>query len=67
MEKEVKIYDLHYPQQYEDEKKYWSKKSPEEKLNALEVIRKTGDKLLSNSGSADGNKQRLRRVLRVIK
>lgn len=67
MEKRIKIYDLHDSQQYEDEKQYWAKKTPEEKLHALEVIRKTGYKLLSNSENFDGNQQRLRRVLRVVK
>lgn len=67
MDKEIRIYDLHDPQQYEDEKAYWKSKTPEERLHALEVIRETGNKLIyNNKKSSDENQQRLRRVLRVV-
>ena len=63
MDKKVKIYDLHDPQQYEDEQEYWRNKSPEEKLHALEVIRHTGNKLGTKKNA---NQQRLRRVYKII-
>lgn len=66
MDKEISIYDLHDPQQYEDEKEYWSKRSPEEKLHALEIIRNTGQQFLK-SEPRDGDEQRLRRILRIVK
>ena len=48
MDKEIRIYDLHDPQQYEDEKAYWKSKTPKERLHALEVIREKGNKLIYN-------------------
>lgn len=45
MDKEIRIYDLHDPQQYEDEKAYWKSKTPEERLHALEVLRQQYYKL----------------------
>jgi len=63
MEKYVKKYHMKDPQQYEDEREYWRSKTPEEKLNALEAIRKTWHKLNPNE---DGNEQGLRRVIRII-
>lgn len=63
MNKQVKIYDLHDPQQYEDVKEYWRHKTPEEKLHALEVIRRAGNKL---GKEQNGNQQRLRRVYKII-
>ena len=66
MDKEIRIYDLHDPQQYEDEKAYWKSKTPEERLHALEVIRETGNKLIYNKSSSNEDQQRLRRVLRIV-
>ncbi|MEX0720811.1 MAG: hypothetical protein WD059_09100 [Balneolaceae bacterium] len=66
MEKEVRIYDLNDPQQYEDERKYWAGKTPEERLSALESIRRTGEKLGLYKEYYNGDKQRLLRVLRVV-
>lgn len=67
MEKEIRIYDLHDPQQYEDEKAYWKSKTPEERLHALEVIRETGNQLIyNNEHSSDENQQRFQRILRII-
>lgn len=65
--KTIRVYDLNDPQQYEDEKEYWRSKTPQERLHALEMIRETGLKFLyDNKEGEDENKQRLRRVLRVV-
>ena len=40
MEKYVKKYHLKDPQQYEDEREYWRSKTPEERLMALEALRR---------------------------
>lgn len=45
MDKEIKIYNLKDPAQYEDEKKFWEEASMEFKLNALEEIRESYFKL----------------------
>jgi predicted Fe-S protein YdhL (DUF1289 family) len=67
MERVIRKYDLHDSQQYEDERHYWLSKTPEEKLQILEAIRKTGSKLLNkNREPVNGDQQRLRRVLRVV-
>jgi hypothetical protein len=63
MEKQIKIYDLHDPQQIEDEREYWRNKTPAEKLHALEVIRRSRNKL---GKKQNGNQQRFRRIIRVI-
>lgn len=63
MNKHLKIYDLHDPQQYEDEREFWQDKTPSEKLEALEAIRLTWHKFDSKQ---DENQQRVRRVLRII-
>jgi hypothetical protein len=63
MEKRIKIYDLHDPQQYEDDREFWRNKTPREKLQALEMIRSAWYKFESNR---DENQQRLRRVFRII-
>lgn len=63
MDKKIKIYDLHDPQQYEDEREYWRDKTPEEKLHALEIIRRAGNKL---GKQQDGDQQRLRRIYKII-
>ena len=64
MEKYVKKYHLKDPQQYEDEREYWRSKTPEERLMALEAIRKTWHKL---NPDTDGSEQGFRRVIRIIK
>lgn len=67
MKKTVHKYNLKDPQQYKDDRAYWRSKSPEEKLDALEKIRKTGNKLFNKKDfPVNGNQQGLRRVLRVI-
>lgn len=63
MDKRIKIYDLHDPKQYEDEREYWQNKTPEEKLHVLEAIRHSGNKLGTKQ---NGDQQRLRRVIRII-
>jgi len=63
MEKVINIYNLHDPQQELDNIAYWKKKSPEEKLHCLEVIRFNWFKMKQKKS---GNKQRLRRVIRII-
>jgi len=47
MDKEIKIYDLKDPSQYEDEKKFWKEASIDFKLSALEEIRESYFKLLN--------------------
>ncbi len=64
MEKEIRKYDLHDPQQYKDEKNYWESKTPEEHLHTLEVIRKSGFKLSVNK--QNGDQPRFRRILRLL-
>ncbi len=67
MEKVIRKYNLHDPQQYEDERAYWRSKTPQEKLQALEAIRKTGNKLQnSKKEPINGDQQGLRRVFRVV-
>jgi len=63
MNKRIKIYDLHDPQQYEDEREYWRKKTPEEKLEVLEAIRSTWNKLDQNQHE---NPPGFQRVFRII-
>lgn len=62
MKKEIRIYDLDDPQQYEDERDYWASKSPTEKLKAVEMLRKQYSKLTSKNGSTE---QRLQRVYKI--
>jgi hypothetical protein len=62
MEKTVQIYDLHDPEQVEDEKKYWQSKTPEERLAAAESLRKRYMKLKG----IDADK-RLQRVFTITK
>lgn len=61
--KNIRIYNFKDEQQYKDEKAYWQGKTPEDKLHALETIRKTWFKLNKKS---DGDQPRLRRVFRII-
>ena len=62
MDKEIRIYDLHDPQQYEDEKTYWKSKTPKERLHAAEVLRQQYYKL-----KGYGSEPRLQRVYRITK
>lgn len=47
MDKNIKIYDLKDPLQYEDEKNFWNEASIEFKLNSLEEIRESYFKLFN--------------------
>jgi hypothetical protein len=47
MDKEIKIYDLKDPSQYEDERKFWKEASIDFKLSALEEIRESYFKLFN--------------------
>ena len=62
MKKEIRIYNLHDPQQYEDEREYWAGKTPEEKLRVLEHLRQQYLRITQN-GSAE---QGLQRVYKLI-
>ncbi|WP_158278757.1 hypothetical protein [Rhodohalobacter mucosus] len=62
MEKYVKKYHLKDPQQYEDEREYWRSKTPEERLMALEELRKQYMKLKGIDAE-----QRVQRVCKIIK
>lgn len=61
---EVRIYSLRDPRQYEDQRAYWQGRSPEERLSAVEVLRRQYSKFSADSGYDGG--ERLRRVLRVV-
>lgn len=63
MNKGIKIYDLHDPQQYEDEREYWRKKTPKEKIEVLEAIRSTWQKF---GDKKNENQRGFQRVLRII-
>ena len=62
MEKYVKKYHLKDPQQYEDEREYWRSKTPEERLMALEELRRQYMKLKGIDAE-----QRVQRVCKIIK
>jgi ribosomal protein L29 len=62
MKKTVKKYHLKDPQQYEDEREYWRNKTPEERLMALEELRRQYCKL--KGIDAD---QGVQRVYKIVK
>jgi hypothetical protein len=62
MEKYFKKYHLEDPQQYEDEQEYWRSKTPEERLLALEQLRKQYMKLKGIDAE-----QGVQRVCEIIK
>ncbi|MEX0609765.1 MAG: hypothetical protein WEA79_09315 [Balneolaceae bacterium] len=64
MKKKIRIYDLHDPKQYEDEREYWASKTPTEKLKTVEILRQQYSKLTRQNGSAE---QGLQRVYNIIK
>lgn len=64
MKKEIKIYNLKDPRQYEDEKKFWNEAGIEFKLNALEVLRESYFKIFNIN--KDEISRRLRSFYRVI-
>ena len=61
MEKYVKKYHLNDPQQYEDEREYWRSKTPEERLMALESIRRQYMKMKGIDPD-----QPMQKVIRII-
>jgi hypothetical protein len=63
VKKQIRIYDLDDPKQYEDEKKFWNEASIEFKLNALEEIRESYFKL--NNINKDEISKRLRSFYRI--
>jgi ribosomal protein L29 len=62
MEKTVKKYNLNDPQQYKDEREYWRNKTPEERLMALEELRRQYMKFKGINAE-----QGVQRVCRIIK
>ena len=60
----IRVYDLHDPSQYADDKAYWKTQSAEAKLAVLEHLRESVHKL-GIRPPKDGDIPRLRRVLRV--
>lgn len=62
MEKTIKKYHIKDPQQYEDEREYWRSKTPEERLMALDQLRKQYMKLKGIDAE-----QRVQRVYKIVK
>jgi hypothetical protein len=60
----IHTYDLKDPRQAMDDRQYWRKRSAEERLSAVEELRRQFGKFPSGKGY-DGS-QRLRRVLRIV-
>lgn len=63
MNKNIKIFDLKDPAQYDAEKKFWNNASMEFKINALEEIRESYFKLFKIN--KDETSKRLRRFYKV--
>jgi hypothetical protein len=66
MEKSVKKYNLKDNQQELDDRDYWKNQSVEKKIEVLESLRQDAVKL-GLYPDYDESKQRLRRVIRIIK
>lgn len=60
----IHTYNLNDPRQVKDERQYWRQRSAEERLSAVEDLRRQFGKFPSGKGY-DGS-QRLRRVLRIV-
>ena len=60
----VRIVSLHDPHQEVEDRAFWRSKSHEERLEALEILRRIGLKFLPST-HPDANLPRLRRVLRI--
>jgi hypothetical protein len=60
----VRKFDLKDQRQYDEDQTYWRQKSGEERLSALEELRRQFG-LFSDKWQYDGS-QRLRRVFRVV-
>jgi hypothetical protein len=61
----IHTYNLKDPRQGKDDRQYWRERSAEERLSAVEDLRRQFGKFPSGK-SYDGS-QRLRRVLRIVK
>jgi len=66
MEKMIKKYKLTDNQQALDDRQFWQRQSIEYKIEILETLREDAIKL-GLYPNHDENKQRLRRVLRIVK
>ena len=64
MKKLVRIYNMRTPEEVEASRQWWSGRSAEERLDAVEVLRRQFGKLPPGD-NYDGS-QRLRRVLRIV-
>lgn len=62
MKKIIKKYHLKDTQQYEDEREYWRSKKPEERLEALDQLRKQYMKL--KGIDADRGVQRVCKIIK---
>lgn len=60
----IHTYNLKDPRRAKDDRQYWRERSAEERLSAVEELRRQFDKFPSGDGY-DGS-QRLRRVLRIV-
>jgi hypothetical protein len=60
----VKIISLEEHRRHDPVEQYWVGRSEEERLSAVEILRRQLGKL--KSGTGYGSSQRLRRVLRVV-
>ncbi len=63
-EKIIHTYSLNDPRQMEDNRAYWRDKSAEERLDAVEELRRQFGKFPAGKGY--GSSLRLRRVLRIV-
>ena len=66
MEKIIKKYNLTDHQQELDDRSYWKKQTPEHKIEVLESLREDAIKLGIYPNHHE-DKQRLRRVIRIVK
>ncbi|NWG27054.1 MAG: hypothetical protein HXY48_00820 [Ignavibacteriaceae bacterium] len=67
MDKNIKIYNINDPAQYDDEIEYWLKVSPEEKLSIAQDLREQYIKLFNKQELYDESRRALRRVYKIIK
>jgi hypothetical protein len=67
MDKNIRIYNINDPAQYDDEIEYWLKVSPEEKLSIAQDLREQYIKLFNKQELYDESRRALRRVYKIIK
>ena len=60
----IRIYDLRDSRQYDHDREYWQRRSQEERLSAVEDLRR--QYAMFPSGKGYESSERLRRVLRVV-